>query len=85
MNLTSNLEDRLGESLDVSGGDTSDGDTAVLGSVDRVLGESLAIRLEKVCGYKSYLLSKGVHLLGLQASVGEHADLEYHVSHLDHT
>lgn len=37
LNLTGNLEDGLGESLDVGGGDTSDGDTAVLGGVDGVL------------------------------------------------
>jgi hypothetical protein len=36
----------------------------------------LGIRLAKLCGCKSYLLGKGVHLLGLQASVGEHADLD---------
>lgn len=37
LNLTGNLEDGLGESLNVGGGDTSDGDTAILGSVDGVL------------------------------------------------
>lgn len=36
-NLTGNLEDGLGKTLDVAGGDTSDGNTAVLGSVDGVL------------------------------------------------
>jgi hypothetical protein len=35
--LTGNLEDGLGQALDVAGGDTSDGDTAVLGGVDGVL------------------------------------------------
>lgn len=35
--LAGDLEDGLGESLDVAGGDTSDGDTAVLGGVDGVL------------------------------------------------
>lgn len=58
-NLTSNLEDGLGKTLDVAGGDTSDGDTAVLGGVDGVL------------------LGKGIHLLGLEASEGEHTDLLY--------
>lgn len=42
MNLSGNLEDGLGESLHVAGGDTSNGDTAVLGGVDGVLDESLA-------------------------------------------
>jgi hypothetical protein len=37
INLTGDLEDGLGESADVAGGDTGDGDTAVLGGVDRVL------------------------------------------------
>ena len=37
LNLTGNLEDGLSESLNVGGGDTSDGDTAILGSVDGVL------------------------------------------------
>lgn len=76
LNLTGNLEDGLGESLDVGGGDTSDGDTAVLGGVDGVLEKLLGTRLEKVCEYKTYLLGEGVHLLGLEASVGEHADLD---------
>ena len=35
--LTGNLENRLGKSLDISSGDASDRDTAVLGSVDGVL------------------------------------------------
>jgi len=35
--LAGDLVDGLGESLDVAGGDTSNGDTAVLGSVDGVL------------------------------------------------
>jgi hypothetical protein len=35
--LTGDLEDGLGESADVAGGDTGDGDTAVLGGVDGVL------------------------------------------------
>lgn len=39
--LTGDLEDGLGESLHVAGGDTGDGDTAVLGSVDGVLSNSL--------------------------------------------
>jgi hypothetical protein len=56
-NLTGHLEDRLGQSLDVSSGDTSDRNTSVLGGVDRVF------------------LGQNVHLLGLQASVGEHANL----------
>jgi hypothetical protein len=41
--LSGNLEDGLGESLDVAGGDTSDGDTTVLGSVDGVLGKLLDV------------------------------------------
>ena len=47
LNLTGNLEDGLGESLDVGGGDTSDGDTAVLGGVDGVLEKLLGTRLER--------------------------------------
>ena len=35
--LTGDLEDGLGQALDVAGGDTSDGDTAILGGVDGVL------------------------------------------------
>ena len=35
--LTGDLEDGLGKALDVAGGDTSDGDTAILGGVDGVL------------------------------------------------
>jgi len=58
-NLTGNLEDRLGKTLDVARGNTSDGDTAVLGSVDGVL------------------LGEDIHLLGLEASEGEHTDLLY--------
>lgn len=45
LNLTGNLEDGLGESLDVGGGNTSDGDTAVLGGVDGVLEKLLGTRL----------------------------------------
>lgn len=40
-NLTGHLEDGLGQSLDVAGGDTSDGNTAVLGGVDGVLIQSV--------------------------------------------
>lgn len=76
LNLTGNLENGLGESIDVGGGDTSHGDTAVLGGVDGVLEKLLGTRLEKVCECKTYLLGEGVHLLGLEASVGEHADLD---------
>ena len=36
-NLAGDLVDGLGESLDVGGGDTGDGDAAVLGGVDGVL------------------------------------------------
>jgi hypothetical protein len=39
VDLTGNFEDGLGESLHVAGGDTGDGDTAVLGGVDGVLGK----------------------------------------------
>lgn len=55
--LTLDLEDSLGQAADVVAGDTSNGDTAVLGGVDGVL------------------LGQLLHLLGVQASVGEHADL----------
>jgi hypothetical protein len=37
LTLAGDLVDRLGETLDVGGGDTGNGDTAVLGGVDRVL------------------------------------------------
>lgn len=36
-NLTGDLEDGLGKALDVAGGDTGDGDTAVLGGINGVL------------------------------------------------
>lgn len=39
--LTGDLEDGLSQALDVAGGDTSDGDTAVLGGVDGVLQRKL--------------------------------------------
>jgi hypothetical protein len=49
-NLTSNLENSLGKSLDVSGGDTSDGDTAVLGGVDGVLlGKDIHLLRREAC------------------------------------
>lgn len=55
--LALDLEDGLGQTADVVTGDTSNGDTAVLGGVDGVL------------------LGQLIHLLGVQASVGEHANL----------
>lgn len=42
-NLTGDLEDGLGESLHVAGGDTGNGDTTVLGGVDGVLDKPLAV------------------------------------------
>jgi hypothetical protein len=41
--LTSDLVDRLSKTLDVAGGDTGDGNPAVLGSIDRVLQKRLAL------------------------------------------
>lgn len=42
INLTGDLVDRLGESLHIARGDSGNGDTAVLGGIDGVLGEPLA-------------------------------------------
>jgi hypothetical protein len=55
--LTGDLVDGLGKTLDVGRSDTSDRNSAILGSVDTVL------------------LGQGVHLFGLETSVGEHANL----------
>lgn len=64
MNLAGDLVDGLSQSLDICSGDTRDGDTAVLGGVDRVL------------------LGQFVHLLGCQAGVCEHTDLEKETPHV---
>lgn len=40
LRLTGDLEDRLGQALDIAGGDTGNGNTAILGGVDGVLGDS---------------------------------------------
>ena len=74
MRLTSDLVYSLGKALDVTAGDASNGDSAILGSVDRML-EWLAKGLSKSIHSTTHLLGQYIHLLGLQTSVCEHADL----------
>lgn len=71
--LTGDLVDGLGKTLDVAAGDTGHGDTAVLGGVDGVLDELVSAR--DIRNKPAYLLGQSVHLLGLETSVGEHANL----------
>lgn len=79
--LASHLVDRLGQTLDVSRRDTSHGDTSVFGSVDGVLNGQLVFFIYTGCctniglGYCTNLLGKGIHLLRLETSEGEHTDL----------
>lgn len=80
--LTGNLEDRLGQTLHVASGDTSDGDTAVLGGVDGVLlGQNIhLLRLQTGEGEHADLAGDvgpivlAAELLEVRAQQGAHLD-----------
>ena len=77
---TRNLVDRFGQPLDVARRYTRDRDTTVLCRIYRVLVTSSISHLNnKNIKKKTNLLGQSLHLLGLESSIGKHANLTFSI------